>query len=91
MSNQNLHEMLQQASHQIQEANETLIDAQGEDPELIQQAQQQLERVEQELHTAQQQAGQEATENPQFQQAFEQLHNTRQHIQDLRHNNKDER
>ncbi|WP_077622928.1 hypothetical protein [Sediminibacillus massiliensis] len=87
MSNQNLHEQLQQISRHLQEAQSSILEARGTDPELMAQAHEQLQRVEQELQDTQHQSGKEATENSQFQQAYEQLHDTRQQMQQLKQNN----
>lgn len=89
MGNQWLHETLQEASRQVKEAQEMVLQAQGADYELLQQAEQQLKEAEQVLREAQAQSGTEATENPQFQQAFEQLHDIRQQLQDVNQNFKE--
>lgn len=89
MVQQDLHQKLQQISHQIQDAQEVARLAQGSDPQLLEQAEQQLHQAEQELQNARRQAGTEATENPQFQQAYEQLHDTRQQVQEAQQNNND--
>ncbi|RDW19399.1 hypothetical protein [Oceanobacillus chungangensis] len=87
MVHDNLHSKLQQASRLIDEAKDNVRLAQGSDLDLLQQAEQQLQQVEQNLQEAQDQAGREATDNPQFQQAYEQLHNTRQQVQEAQQNN----
>ncbi|GGH70745.1 hypothetical protein GCM10010978_05990 [Compostibacillus humi] len=86
MGNQNLHEQLQQASRNVKEAQEAVLQAQGQDLALIEVAQAKLEEAEQVLEQLQQQFGTEATENPQFQQAFESLHDTRQQAQEAQQN-----
>lgn len=88
MEQQNLHEILQQASQQINEAQEAISQAQGSDANLLEEAEQQLNQAEQHLQSAQNESGTEATETPQFQQAYEQLHNTRQ-VQEAQQNNHD--
>ncbi|PAV28133.1 hypothetical protein CIL05_18685 [Virgibacillus profundi] len=89
MAQQNLHQQLQQASQQIHDAEENVRLAQGSDPNLLEQAEQELKKAEQVLENAQNQAGTEATENAQFQQAFQQLHDTRQQVQEAQQNNSD--
>ncbi|GAA0493695.1 hypothetical protein GCM10008986_20210 [Salinibacillus aidingensis] len=89
MSQEHLHQKLQQASQQIDKAQEAVRLSQGTDPQLVEQAKQVLRQAEQELQNAQDQSGTEATENPQFQQAFEQLHDTRQHIQEVEQHSDD--
>ncbi|MFA1822812.1 hypothetical protein ACDX78_22125 [Virgibacillus oceani] len=86
---QHLHQILQQASKSIKEAQETAFEAQGSNEEMLDQAVQLLLQGEQELEYARMQAGTEATENPQFQQAYEQLHDTRQQLQEAQQNNND--
>lgn len=83
----NLHQRLQQASGQIKEAGQAVIQAQGSDDQLLELAQKQLQQAEQELKSAQNTAGTEATDNSQFQQAYEKLHDTRQQIQEIKKNN----
>lgn len=87
MEQQNLHERLQQASGQIKEAEQAVLQAQGSDDQLLELAQKQLQQAEQLLRSAQNEAGTEATDNSQFQHAFEQLHDTRQQIQETKKNN----
>ncbi|WHX25382.1 hypothetical protein QNH47_14625 [Virgibacillus halodenitrificans] len=89
MPNQNLHEQLQSASRQIKEAQDAILQAQGRDAELLQQAHDQLQQAERELKHAQEHSGKTATENPQFQQAYESLHDTRQQVQEAQQNNSD--
>ncbi|SET94124.1 hypothetical protein SAMN05421676_1139 [Salinibacillus kushneri] len=89
MAEENLHQQLQQVSKQIDKAEEAVRLSQGTDFQLVQQAKQQLKHAEQNLQNAQDQSGTEATENPQFQQAFEQIHNTRQHIQEVEQHSDD--
>jgi glycyl-tRNA synthetase beta subunit len=86
MTEQNLHQKLQNASHQIISAQETVIQAQGKDAQLIEQAQQQLREAEHVLESLQNEAGTEATHNAQFQQAFEALHNVREQINEYQDN-----
>ncbi|MBB6452714.1 histone-lysine N-methyltransferase MLL2 [Salirhabdus euzebyi] len=81
---QNLHEQLQLVSHQIQDAQQTVIDSQGSNAQQLENALDQLQQVEKQLQLAKDQAGTEATENPQFQQAYEQLHNIRQQIAEMK-------
>lgn len=87
MEQQNLHQRLQQASEQIKEAEQAVFQAQGSDHQLLELAQKQLQQAEQVLKSAQNAAGTEATENSQFQHAYEQLHDTRQQIQETKKNN----
>ncbi|MFC3040506.1 hypothetical protein ACFOGI_09640 [Virgibacillus xinjiangensis] len=86
---EHLHQQLQKASHQIDEAQEAIRLAQGQDEELLEKAHDQLQHAEWELQQAQHEAGKEATENPQFQQAYQQLHDTRQQVQEAKQNNHD--
>ena|SRR5690625_2571342 len=83
----NLHQRLEHASEQIKEAGQAVIQAQGSDHQLVELAQKQLQQAEQELKNAQNTAGTEATDNSQFQHAYEQLHDTRQQIQEIKKNN----
>ncbi|WP_077330117.1 hypothetical protein [Virgibacillus siamensis] len=89
MTHQSLHAQLQQASRQIQEAQEAARQAQGSNEQLLNQAGQLLDQAQHDLEHAQNQAGTEATENAQFQQAYEQLHDTRQQVQEAQQNNRD--
>ncbi|GAA0614273.1 hypothetical protein GCM10009001_34430 [Virgibacillus siamensis] len=89
MSHQSLHEQLQQVSQHIEDAQETARQAQGSNQQLLSQADQLLKQAEQDLVHARNQAGAEATENAQFQQAYEQLHDTRQQVQEAQQNNND--
>lgn len=89
MVQQTLHQILQQASNSIKEAQATAREAQGSNGALLEQAVQLLLQGEKELENARNQAGTEATENPQFQQAYEQLHDTRQQLQEAQQNNND--
>lgn len=70
-----------------QSAQQAVLDAQGSDAELLQQAFEQLQQAEQGLEQVQNEAGAVAIENPQFQQAYEQLHDTRQQVQEAQQNN----
>ncbi|GGA81193.1 hypothetical protein [Ornithinibacillus halotolerans] len=82
----NLHEKLQEASRMLKEAQGAVIQAQGRDLEPLGQAEQTLIQVERELQNLQHQAGREAIENAQFQQAFESLHDIRQQVQEAQQN-----
>jgi aspartyl/asparaginyl-tRNA synthetase len=82
----NLHEKLQQASRMLKEAQEAVIQAGGQDLQTLEQAENALNQVESELRAVQNQAGKEATENSQFQQAFESLHDIRQQVQEAQQN-----
>src|SRR5699024_11237115 len=84
-----LHQQLPPASQQIQGGKRAVSDAQGSDAELLDRAASQLQQADHALEQAQNEAGTEATENPQFQQAFEQLHDTRQQVQEAQQNNND--
>jgi len=86
MQEQNLHEQIQLAGNKIQEAQEVFQEAQGSNEKLLDQAVQLLMDGERELEQAQNQAGKDATENPQFQQAYEQLHDTRHQLQEVKQN-----
>ncbi|MEC5424833.1 hypothetical protein QGM71_15205 [Virgibacillus sp. C22-A2] len=87
MEQTNLHGKLQQISQHIAEAQEAVRLAQGSDPQLLLQAQEQLQQAEKELQQTKDLEGTAATENSQFQQAYEQLHDTRQDIQEAQQNN----
>jgi hypothetical protein len=87
MGSEKLQQTLDQVSQQIQDAQESVILA--TDPKLFDQAWQMLEEAEQELQKAREMAGTDATENPQFQQAYEQIHNIRQRMQEIERNNND--
>ncbi|WP_164669325.1 hypothetical protein [Virgibacillus doumboii] len=89
MSHQSLHEQLQQASQHLHDAQEAARRAQGSDAQLLEQADQLLNQAEKDLQHARNQGGREATENAQFQQAYEQLHDTRQQVQEAQQNNND--
>jgi aspartyl/asparaginyl-tRNA synthetase len=82
----NLHEKLQQASRMLKEAQEAVIQAGGQDLQILEQAENALNQVENELRHVQNQAGTEATQNSQFQQAFESLHDIRQQVQEAQQN-----
>ncbi|MBU8790743.1 hypothetical protein [Oceanobacillus caeni] len=86
MAYENLHEELQRASALVNAAQEAVIQAQGQDMEVLEQAEQQLKSAEQTLRNLQRQAGTEATQNSQFQQAFEELHDVRQQVQEAQQN-----
>ncbi|MEN2767449.1 hypothetical protein [Ornithinibacillus xuwenensis] len=86
MAQVNLHQKLQQASQMLQDAQQAVMQAGGQDLNILEQAHQKLEQVERELKNTQNQAGTEATENPQFQQAFEDLHDIRQQVQEAQQN-----
>nr|WP_306798652.1 hypothetical protein [Oceanobacillus saliphilus] len=81
-----MHEQLQHASQQIKEAQDAILRAQGYDRKLLEQAEQQLQEAEQALQHTQDQAGTEATENSQFQQAYQNLHDTRQQVKEAQQN-----
>ncbi|WP_112182557.1 MULTISPECIES: hypothetical protein [Paraliobacillus] len=89
MAEENLHFQLQDISKKIQAAQHDVMQAQGKDPHLLQQAQELLQLAEDALHSTREQAGTEATENPQFQQAAEELHDIRQQVQEAQQNNSD--
>ncbi|WP_047982267.1 hypothetical protein [Ornithinibacillus contaminans] len=89
MAQVNLHQKLQQASQLLQEAQQAVVQAAGQDMSLLEQAHQKLEQAERELRNVQNQAGTEATENAQFQQAFEELHDVRQQVQEAQQNSTD--
>lgn len=86
MAYQNLHDELQIASSQVNAAQEAVIQAQGQDAQMLEMAEQALNQAEQVLRGLQDQAGREATENAQFQQAFEELHDVRQQVQEAQQN-----
>ncbi|WP_068675542.1 hypothetical protein [Oceanobacillus sp. Castelsardo] len=86
MAYENLHEELQRASVQVNAAQEAVIQAQGRDTQVLDQAEQQLKNAEQILRNLQSEAGTEATQNSQFQQAFEELHDVRQQVQEAQQN-----
>ncbi|WP_085993236.1 hypothetical protein [Oceanobacillus senegalensis] len=83
---QNIQQKLNQASQNIKQAQDSVLQAQGRDQQLLQQAQQNLQQAEDELNNLQNQMGKELTENPQFQQAFESLHDTRQQVSEATQN-----
>ena len=85
MEKQELHDKLQLASKQIKEAQESIRLAQGSDLHLYNRAEEQLQHAESELESLKS-AGTEAIENSQFQQAYEQLHDTRQQVQEAQQN-----
>ncbi|MUV36487.1 hypothetical protein JNUCC1_00289 [Lentibacillus sp. JNUCC-1] len=87
MSNQKLTERIQQAHAQIKDTETMIGDAQGSDTSVYDQAIDELNKAEASLKSIQSSAGKSATENPQFQQAYEQLHNLRGDIQELNENN----
>lgn len=87
MSGENLHQTLQEASRKIKAASDAVIRAQGSDAQLIEQAESYLQAAEENLQQARKTSGSEATENPQFQQAYELLHDTRQQVSEAQQNN----
>ena len=89
MAQANLHQELGKISNQIQAAQQAVLKAQGTDSTLLEQAHQQLQQAEDALEDTRIQAGTEATENPQFQQASEELHDIRQQVQEAQQNNSD--
>ncbi|GGM28344.1 hypothetical protein GCM10011351_12820 [Paraliobacillus quinghaiensis] len=89
MAQANLHQELQRISDQIQAAQQAVLQAQGTDSNLLQQAHQQLQQAEDALESTRIQVGTEATDNPQFQQASEELHDIRQQVQEAQQNNSD--
>ncbi|HAM79707.1 hypothetical protein [Ornithinibacillus bavariensis] len=82
----NLHEKLQRVSEMVNDAQEAVIQAQGQNLHVLEHAYSLLKQAENELKNVQNQAGAEATENPQFQQAFEELHDVRQQVQEAQQN-----
>ncbi|WP_047986015.1 hypothetical protein [Ornithinibacillus californiensis] len=90
MAQVNMHEKLQQASKMLKEAQQAVIQAQGQDIQTVERAHELLNQAESELQNLQNQAGREAIENSQFQQAFESLHDIRQQAQEAAQNIRDE-
>ncbi|SHH01055.1 hypothetical protein [Virgibacillus chiguensis] len=88
MEKQMLHQQLELATQQFTDAYELIQQAKtsGNEEELMQ-AQNQLLQVDHLLKETKYQAGQDALDNPQFQQTFEKLHNARQEIETYRQNN----
>jgi len=82
----NFQQRLDVASKQIKDAGEFVFVAQGSDAKSIQQAHQLLQQAEQQLDSTQSLYGVEVTENSQFQQAFEQLHDMRQQVTEAKAN-----
>lgn len=89
MTQNQLHQQLQQASQQIKSAESSVQMAQGSDPIELENAEQQLQQAEETLKFASAKGGREATENSQFQQAYEQLHDLRQQVQKAQQKNDD--
>lgn len=86
MAHINLHEKLQMTSKMLKDAQQAVIQAQGRDLDTLEQAEAMLNQAEHELRSLQHQAGKEAIENAQFQQAFENLHDIRQQVQEAQQN-----
>jgi hypothetical protein len=88
MESQHPHQQIELATEQFTEAYQLLQEAKtnGDEEQLLQ-AQQQLLQVDSLLKATQYHAGEQALENPQFQQTFEKLHNARQEIEEYRQNN----
>ncbi|MUK90520.1 hypothetical protein GMD78_19370 [Ornithinibacillus sp. L9] len=84
MEEQTLHQQIQQASQQIADAQQAFANAQGNNVELLKHANEQLQHAEQALQDANKLSGEEATRNPQFQQAYQRLHDTRQQMQEAK-------
>lgn len=84
-----LHQELQQVSSQINQAQEDVLNAQGANMELVEDAEIKIEQARQALQTLQNTNGKEALENTQFQQAFETLHDVQQQIQEAQQNRND--
>lgn len=82
----NMHEKLQQTSKMLKDAQASVLQAQGQNLQRLEQAEELLNQTENELRNLQNQAGTEATENSQFQQAFEDLHDIRQQVQEAQQN-----
>ncbi|MGM8212266.1 hypothetical protein ACLIBH_05640 [Virgibacillus sp. W0430] len=83
---QDVHNQLQQASQQIKSAQGAVLQAQGSDEGVLNQADEQLQQAEHVLRRIQEDAGWDITKNAQFQQAFEQLHDVRQQVQEAQQN-----
>ncbi|WP_246001165.1 hypothetical protein [Oceanobacillus piezotolerans] len=86
---ENIHTELQQASREINEAQEAVLQAQGRDEHLLEQAEQKIKRAADVLQNIQEHGGLEITKNSQFQQAYEELHDVRQQVQEAQQNNHD--
>jgi len=89
MEPQNMHQELQQVSSQIKEAQASVFQAQGSDARMLEQAELIIQEARQNLQMISKQNGTEATGNAQFQQAYEELHDIRQQIQEAQQNNND--
>ncbi|HLR80393.1 MAG TPA: hypothetical protein VK119_07395 [Bacillota bacterium] len=80
MEQYDLQQQLQQANELIKKAQSDVGKTQSLDEASLEQAHEQLQQAEFHLEDVQKKAGREATKHPQFQQAFQQLHNMRRQI-----------
>ncbi len=89
MSGQNQHQEIEKCTIQVKQAYQMIEQAKTNgDMDQLEQAQQQLCQAEEHLKAAQGRFGNEALENPQFQQTQEHLHDARQEIEHFRQNHK---
>lgn len=84
-----LHDELQRVSRQIKAAQEDILIAQGSNAKIIEQAEMKIQEVRDKLQLLQEKNGREAINHPQFQHAFEELHDVRQQIQEAQQNMND--
>ncbi|WP_419893113.1 hypothetical protein [Oceanobacillus kimchii] len=89
MSGQNQHHEIEKCTNQVKRAYQMIVQAKTNgDMDQLMQAQQQLLQAEEHLKATQQRFGNEALNNPQFQQTEEQLHDARQEIELFRNNHR---
>ncbi len=81
VSNHNVQATLDQISRLLQSVQQQIMETQGKE-ETLESSIKQLEEIEQQLATVK--ADGEIETNPQFQQAFEQLHDLRRNVNHLR-------
>ncbi|WP_330948483.1 hypothetical protein [Virgibacillus sp. MG-45] len=86
MNTEKLQLQLQHVSSKIKAAQDAILQAQGTNKTLLEQAYEQLHQAEGELKNAQQTYGTTAINHPHFQQAYEALHDTRQQVQEAQQN-----
>ncbi|GLO68002.1 hypothetical protein AQ616_02010 [Oceanobacillus sp. E9] len=89
MSGQNQHHEIEKCTNQVKQAYQMIVQAKTNgDMDQLMQAQQQLLQAEEHLKATQERFGNEALNNPQFQQTEEQLHDARQEIELFRNNHR---
>jgi chromosome segregation ATPase len=87
MPEENIQQQLVHVSRHMKQAETYMVNAQGANQSLLEQSHQNLDQAENMLEQLQDNLGETATQNPQFQQAYEKLHDTRQQLDETKKNN----